>query len=95
MKKIKYSYLSEEYIEEMRKWLLKRLESKTEILKKGETIAIHSENDLKRIRFALKRIEEWNCYGICTNCGVIIEQERLEFMPETPLCAICAKEKFN
>ena len=31
-------------------------------------------------------------YGICSNCHKKIEQDRLDLIPETTLCATCAKE---
>ena len=71
--------------------LQQRLESKTSILRQGGQQALsHSHSDLVRIRFALKRIEERQ-YGLCTNCGCLIGEERLDVIPETPFCAPCAK----
>ena len=83
---------SVDFIEEMRIWLLARRKSKSEILKQGGELArVHSPSDIRRIDFALKRIENGQ-YGLCTNCGVPIELERLEFMPETPFCSECKIE---
>jgi RNA polymerase-binding transcription factor DksA len=31
-------------------------------------------------------------YGICTRCGEEISPERLEAVPEAPLCKTCAAE---
>lgn len=78
------------YIENQRHWLLSRRESKLEILKRGGEQALsHSPKDITRIDFALRRIEDGQ-YGICTQCGFLIEQQRLKIVPETPFCAECA-----
>ena len=79
------------WTDQQKKRLMQRLESKTNILKQGGQQALsHSHGDLVRIRFALKRIEERQ-YGLCTNCGCLIGEERLDVIPETPFCARCAK----
>jgi DnaK suppressor protein len=39
---------------------------------------------------ALRRIED-GTYGICTNCGRPIGEERLQALPWTNLCIDCAK----
>jgi RNA polymerase-binding transcription factor DksA len=83
---------SSDYIESMRLWLLVRRKSKSEILKQGgELASLHSPKDIRRIDFALKRIENGQ-YGLCTNCGLPIEMERLKFLPETPFCSKCIRE---
>ncbi len=80
-----------EFIESQREWLLARRKSKSKILKDGGELAItHSWNDIVRIDFALRRIDEGQ-YGLCTQCGAPIELDRLNFMPETPLCSLCKK----
>lgn len=72
--------------------LLSRKDSKTTILKEGGQQALsHSWNDIKRIDFALKRIEDGQ-YGLCCNCGCGIEEARLDSIPETPFCTDCAEE---
>lgn len=45
--------------------------------------------EIARIRAALARIREGS-YGICAQCGERISAERLEILPETPLCRQCA-----
>lgn len=50
-----------------------------------------AHKEIARINFALKRIRELQ-YGICTNCGVLIEQEFLILVPKTPFCLDCAKQ---
>lgn len=57
-----------------------------EVLEKlGET----GEAEIARIRAALDRIRKGD-YGICTQCGEPISPQRLEVLPETPLCRQCA-----
>lgn len=84
--------LSPDDIENMRIWLLERRESKSRILNQGGELAqIHSPEDIVRIDFALKRIEDGQ-FGLCADCGTPIEEERLQFMPETPFCSQCIIE---
>jgi len=84
---------SAEFVEKQRLWLLARRASKLKILVEGgERALLHSPRDVVRIDFALRRIKEGQ-YGLCVPCGVPIEAERLKFMPETPFCAACAKER--
>jgi len=47
---------------------------------------------LIQIRKALTRIKIGK-YGICEVCGKMIDTDRLMLMPETTLCAECAKKK--
>jgi RNA polymerase-binding transcription factor DksA len=49
-----------------------------------------SRDELKRIRAALRRIEE-GTYGCCLVCGQLIESRRLEAVPEAERCINCAK----
>jgi DnaK suppressor protein len=48
------------------------------------------QKQLADIDAALARIEAGK-YGICTNCGRPIEEERLRAVPITQLCAACAQ----
>ena len=50
----------------------------------------NEEDLLKSIDAALQRIED-GTYGICTNCGKPIGEDRLEALPWTDLCIDCAK----
>ena len=69
-----------------------RLSHKEQILKNGGDQALsHSWNDIKRIKYALKRLDEGQ-YGLCCNCGVPIAEARLDTIPETPFCTDCAKD---
>lgn len=51
----------------------------------------HEQYVLNKINEALDKMED-GTYGICTNCHKEIEKDRLEIIPETTLCAECAKE---
>ncbi|MBC6696198.1 TraR/DksA C4-type zinc finger protein [Terrisporobacter mayombei] len=51
----------------------------------------HEQYVLNEINEALEKMED-GTYGICTNCHKEIEKDRLEIIPETTLCAECAKE---
>jgi RNA polymerase-binding transcription factor DksA len=44
---------------------------------------------LEAVIAALQRLEA-DTYGTCTECGARIEGERLEILPEAPLCFDCA-----
>lgn len=50
------------------------------------------ENELIRIKVALKRIDRGN-YGECLECTGNISPARLKFDPATPLCICCAEQK--
>jgi RNA polymerase-binding protein DksA len=52
----------------------------------------NSEQILKEIDDALLRIED-GTYGICTNCGKPIAEERLEAAPWVTLCIDCKREE--
>jgi DnaK suppressor protein len=56
------------------------------------TLEENSEHVLEAIEAALKRIQE-GTYGICTNCGKQIAEERLEALPWATLCIGCARDR--
>jgi DnaK suppressor protein len=56
------------------------------------TLEENSEHVLAEIDAALKRIDE-GTYGICTNCGKQIPEERLEARPWATLCIDCQRER--
>lgn len=89
---IQEMYLSSRYIEEMRNILEKKLTSKEELVRNG--CPFHSQRDVDAVKIALRRIQTGR-YGICLQCGVPIEQGRLEFIPETPYCSVCIQQKTN
>jgi len=45
-------------------------------------------DELRAIEYALARVRAGS-YGICRSCGEPIPEERLEAIPETPLCVAC------
>lgn len=45
-----------------------------------------------QIKKALSRLKIGK-YGICENCGKMIDTDRLMVMPESTLCAKCAQDK--
>ena len=51
----------------------------------------HEKYVLNEINEALDKISDGS-YGICANCHKKIEKDRLDIIPETTLCATCAKE---
>ncbi|WP_210877930.1 TraR/DksA family transcriptional regulator [Roseovarius autotrophicus] len=56
-----------------------------------ERLGQAGEAEIARIRAALDRIRKGR-YGICTQCEEQISVERLEVLPETPLCRRCAAQ---
>ena len=82
--------LTQKFIGEQVARLHMRRRSKERILREGGQQSLsHSQKDLVRIDFALKRVEDGQ-YGICTNCGSLIGGKRLKAIPETPFCLECA-----
>ena len=80
-----------QFLRDKERHLEYRLQSKRGILKKGgEQAVLHSPQDLTRIEYALQRIKDGQ-YGLCTNCGIPINVDRLEIIPETPFCISCAE----
>ncbi|HEU5280171.1 MAG TPA: TraR/DksA C4-type zinc finger protein [Gaiellaceae bacterium] len=56
------------------------------------TLEENAEHLLAEIDAALKRIEA-GTYGICTNCGKQIPEERLEALPWATLCIDCQRDR--
>ena len=56
------------------------------------TLEENSEHVLAEIDSALGRIED-GTYGICTNCGTPIPEERLEARPWATLCIGCQRSQ--
>jgi RNA polymerase-binding protein DksA len=54
------------------------------------TLEENSEHLLAEIDGALRRIDEGS-FGICTNCGKPIAEERLEALPWATLCIGCQR----
>ncbi len=63
------------------------------IEREGDEVLEHlgqsGQEEIARIRAALQRMRDGS-YGICVRCGEQISAERLEVLPETPLCKDCA-----
>jgi YteA family regulatory protein len=55
------------------------------------TLEENSQHVLAEIEAALKRIEE-GTYGMCSNCGNQIPEERLEALPWATLCIDCQRD---
>lgn len=52
----------------------------------------HAGNaEVQAIYAALERLKH-GTYGSCARCGATISEERLDFLPQTPLCKTCARE---
>lgn len=58
-----------------------------------QATAMTSETDgvLSRVRGAMERIDA-GTYGKCTNCGGMIDTDRLGIDPTAALCMACAKK---
>lgn len=54
-----------------------------------ETMGRSGQQELRQIGAALERIAE-GTYGTCAKCGDDIASERLDLLPYTPFCALCA-----
>lgn len=54
-----------------------------------EAMGQHDLDELRQIDAALARIAD-GTYGTCVRCGEAISSERLEVLPQTPLCKLCA-----
>ncbi len=65
------------------------------IEREGDEVLEHlgqsGQDEIARIRAALGRLRDGS-YGICVQCGEEISRERLEVLPETPLCRQCAAQ---
>lgn len=87
-----FEELSPEFLKCQQDWLLHRLESKRKALAEGtQTATGHLQGEVRRIQFALKRIDQQQ-YGLCCHCGCPIAVDRLESYPEAILCKECALE---
>ena len=85
-------YLSSEYIEQQRQWLLARRESIRELsINHPIDTSMDARGRQAQIDIALKRIAERQ-YGLCMPCGLIIERQLLDSCPEQILCSSCMKE---
>ncbi len=82
--------LSQEYLADRKAHLQNKL---LYIMSKEDSTQVKSLADNPRfakIKNALQRIEDGD-YGYCQSCQQEIEKQRLNYLPETPLCLACAK----
>ena len=56
-----------------------------------ESLGNSSEEELAMIKFALLRIDEGNYFN-CTECGEEIPRARLDLLPFTAHCVVCAEK---
>ena len=61
--------------------------------REGDEVLEHegklAQEELARIKAAFVRMEE-DEYGYCVDCGDEISPERLDILPATPFCRVCA-----
>jgi DnaK suppressor protein len=63
----------------------------SDILDKAKVSVLHQKNErLKLIEESLMRLEDGN-YGICSDCGEPIDENRLAVMPFAIYCVDCQK----
>jgi DnaK suppressor protein len=70
------------------------MEQGTDAMEREKTFLFASREGkfLNYLEDALKRIEK-RTYGFCTDCGKLIERERLEAVPHAQLCVRCKMKK--
>ncbi len=78
-----------EYVSENSTYSL-HMEQGTDAMEREKTFLFASREGkfLNYLEDALKRIEKGD-YGYCTDCGKLIEKERLEAVPHAQLCVQC------
>lgn len=57
-----------------------------------ESLGEAGVNEIRMINAALGRIDA-GTYGICVECGNDILPERLDLLPYTPFCRVCAANR--
>ncbi|MES2787113.1 MAG: TraR/DksA family transcriptional regulator [Pseudomonadota bacterium] len=48
----------------------------------------HAAAELAQVAAAMRRLQD-GTYGICTDCGVAIDEQRLLALPSAPRCTAC------
>jgi DnaK suppressor protein len=54
------------------------------------TLTVGARTALNEVLAALHRLDA-GTYGRCENCGATISVERLEVLPQTPVCMTCQR----
>lgn len=54
-----------------------------------EGMGLSAQAEIRMIKAALARMEA-DEYGDCVDCGDVITEERLDVLPYTPFCRVCA-----
>lgn len=54
-----------------------------------EKLGESGQAEIIRVRAALQRLRD-GTFGVCVKCGEDISPERLDAVPDTPLCRSCA-----
>ncbi len=54
-----------------------------------EHLGLGAQEEMRAIRAALGRLDQ-GTYGLCQTCGAVIETARLDLLPATPFCKVCA-----
>jgi RNA polymerase-binding protein DksA len=82
-----------EYVSENSTYSL-HMEQGTDTMEREKTFmyAAREGKFLNHLDDALKRIEK-GVYGFCTECGKLIEKERLEAVPHAQMCVDCKLKK--
>ena len=82
-----------EYVSENSTYSL-HMEQGTDAMEREKTFLFASREGkfLNYLEDALKRIEKGD-YGRCTDCGKLIEKERLEAVPHAQLCVQCKTKR--
>jgi DnaK suppressor protein len=82
-----------EYVSENSTYSL-HMEQGTDAMEREKTFLFASREGkfLNYLEDALKRIEKGE-YGHCTDCGKLIEKERLEAVPHAQLCVQCKMKR--
>jgi len=79
---------TEAFYSQRASWLKRRLSSFEQLKAEGAGSPELIKRHITFIKFALKRLDQRQ-YGLCVNCGCLIEPEKLDEMPETPKCFYC------
>lgn len=54
-----------------------------------DQMGLAGQREVRQILAALKRMKEGE-FGTCVSCGATIDDARLDLLPATPFCRICA-----